>query len=375
MLFYNLTMILSVFILAILVRVALMGLPGFVYDINDWIAWSQHLGNVGLGNFYFSGVWTDYLPGYLYVLRFLYFIHTLFPNFSYELLVKTPAIISDLVLGGIIYFFAKNKIGVKKASLLSTLFLFNPPVLANSLLWAQSDGFFSIFLCLALISTFNKKHVWSAILFGIAIATKPQAILFLLLIQWPYIIITPFVVLLAFMPFFKTDLVKNIFDLLSRSTDVYPYTSLYAANIWALVGFWKKDSLTFLGLSYKLWGMLMFGVAWISSFRPRDIFKSAVLISLAFFLFPTRIHERYLYPVFPLLLLAMAVYPRDRRLLISYLALSLINGLNLYYVYATYNNNFLTIPSLLNSINTLWPVMAVTSLIIFLFLCKKQKSP
>ncbi len=375
-------MFLSVLILALVVRIGLIGLPGFVYDINDWIAWSQHLGSVGLGNFYFSGVWSDYLPGYLYVLRFLYFLHTLIPNFSYELLVKIPALMSDLVLAIIIYTFAKNRVGDKKASLFAALFLFSPSILANSLLWGQADGFFSIFLCLGILGIFSNKHIWGALAFAMAIATKPQAILFLPLVffkfkplkkLWPYFVLTPLVTLALFVPFFQTDLLKNIVGLLTRSTDVYPYTSLYAANIWALVGFWKKDSTIIWGVSYKLWGLLMFAVAWILSFRPRDIFRSAVLISLAFFLFPTRIHERYLYPVFPLLLLAMAVYPRDKRLIISYLILSIINGLNLYYVYAIYNNNFLSFPFLLNSINVLWPVLTITSLIIFIFLCKKRK--
>ncbi|GAI75159.1 unnamed protein product, partial [marine sediment metagenome] len=48
-------------------RLFLATLPGFPVDVGDFQAWSVLLADRGPWNFYDSGFFADYSPGYLYV--------------------------------------------------------------------------------------------------------------------------------------------------------------------------------------------------------------------------------------------------------------------------------------------------------------------
>ena len=93
---------------------------------------------------------------------------------------------------------------------------------------------------------------------------------------------------------------------------VYPYTSLNAYNLWALVGFWQRDDLTVGGLSLQMWGLaafVLFAVIVLWLYRRRvdsesSIFASFLLV-FGFFMLMTRIHERYLFPALAILALAL----------------------------------------------------------------------
>lgn len=78
-------------------------------------------------------------------------------------LYKLPAIISDLVLGWIIYKGARAKIGPGLAIGLMMLFLFNPAVLMDSAAWGQADSFFLIFLLLSIMGVVDRTFVRAAI--------------------------------------------------------------------------------------------------------------------------------------------------------------------------------------------------------------------
>ena len=47
------------------------GAAGFRIDVGDFTAWAHRLASVGPGEFYDPGVFSDYPPGYLYVLWFI----------------------------------------------------------------------------------------------------------------------------------------------------------------------------------------------------------------------------------------------------------------------------------------------------------------
>jgi hypothetical protein len=95
----------------------------------------------------------------------------------------------------------------------------------------------------------------------------------------------------------------ELLRLLSNAGQEYPYTSLYAFNIWAIEpGFWKPDD----GL--VVWGGVLLAAACLASvaqlWRRRDlaaILAVGALTSLAFYFLPTRAHERYLFPAVALL--------------------------------------------------------------------------
>ena len=100
----------------------------------------------------------------------------------------------------------------------------------------------------------------------------------------------------------------------------YAYLSVNAYNPWALVGAggsaslassgaWSRDTVPFLGPmpAWLLGGVLLgLGFLWALinvMLRPnrRTILVAVVVMSATFFVLPTRVHERYLFPVFAFL--------------------------------------------------------------------------
>ena len=69
------TILAVILVLGLVLRVFIAGvylpLSGFAIDIGDFSAWGQRLASVGPAHFYESGYFSDYPPGYLYVLWFL----------------------------------------------------------------------------------------------------------------------------------------------------------------------------------------------------------------------------------------------------------------------------------------------------------------
>ena len=65
-------------VIALLIRAYLLFLPAFKIDIDAWIAWSLRLHDVGFTNFYSPTYFSDYLPGYLYILYLIGFVQKVF---------------------------------------------------------------------------------------------------------------------------------------------------------------------------------------------------------------------------------------------------------------------------------------------------------
>jgi hypothetical protein len=114
-----------------------------------------------------------------------------------------------------------------------------------------------------------------------------------------------------------------------------------AFNLWALIfgiDFSRNDLGLFLGLAYKTWGQLLFGLTFLPmlailfSKKPeiKLILWSLVIVSLSSFVFLTNMHERYLYPVFPYLTILIFLFPILKPF---YILLSLIFWLNLYHLW------------------------------------------
>src|SRR3989344_2789379 len=110
-------MVLFIFISAFLIRLALSPHGSLPIDMGDWIGWSNRLGEVGFSRFY--DAWSDYLPGYLYVLWFLgnfkNFVYSFGLNIPLEIIYKFPAILADLTLVLVTYKISKKFFDQKKS--------------------------------------------------------------------------------------------------------------------------------------------------------------------------------------------------------------------------------------------------------------------
>jgi Gpi18-like mannosyltransferase len=118
----------------------------------------------------------------------------------------------------------------------------------------------------------------------------------------------------------------------------YRVTSVNAFNFWGFFGFWAPD------ISFYMIGLALFGVsAGLTLFVLHKRFNvsgewlvlfSAFMLLFAFFMLPTRIHERYLFPAFSMLALTFFSVKHSR---ILYAALTGTFLFNLSYVLISSN--------------------------------------
>ena len=311
-------------------------------DHGIFVSWSINLARNGLSVFYNS--WSDYLPGYLYVLWFLGKIRGIVPD---VLLYKLPAIFSDLLTGFLIYKIVKGKRGIIGAA----FYLLNPAIFANSALWGQVDSFTALLSTLA-VYLFPFNHVLSAVSLAVGTLVKPQAAFVLPLILFlflrnkykftkllSYCFIGLFVFIAGFVPFAgEHNLFSFIRERLVLSANQYPYTAVNVFNFWGLLGQWKPDTVYF-----QLGGYLSFLAATLifaKKIWKRDNFVY-LLMTFVFafsFMFFTRMHERHMLPVFaPLTILAAS----ESLYLIPLVGFSAVYLLNLVYSHRWISMDFL----------------------------------
>ncbi len=366
-------------------------LPGFKIDVDAWFAWAQRLNQVGLQNFYSDQIWTNYTPGYLYILYFLGWVKNLFNinDAQFYFILKLPSILAEIILGLFIYKIISKKSYIW-AKVATASVLLNPVFIFNSAIWGQIDGFFSLILLLTIYFLVEKELILSSISFGLAFLIKPQAIaiipiLILFLIKnfsYKNVLKLVFPIILVIFilpsPFFIDQPFTGIIQLFSKMLSDYSYISLFAYNFWGGIGFWVLDDKYWNNLSYQNWGYILFVIYWsiITYFyfkKKLSLFSLAALATLSFYFLPTRIHERYLYPAIVFLII-YSFSIKSKLLIILTTVLSIIHFLNLYYVYVYYNEFYLKLPKTLyipilyNFLDTNGKLLSIVSTALFVLI-------
>lgn len=375
-------------ILGLIIRLLLASLPGYKFDVDTFFAWSIRLNETPFNHFFAPDYFSDYMPGYLYILWLLGKIKILFSinDSSYYILLKIPAILSELAIGLIIYKEIKKRLDRKRGLIFSSLILFNPALIFNSSVWGQVDAVLTLFLILVYLSLNNQKIILSSMLLAISFLVKPQTVAVfpviltgtinyfsaknLLKLTLPFIIVIFLLSVLFFPDNTFISLSKHFLDTAGR----YHYTSLFAYNFWGAVGFWIPDNFTWNAVSYQLWGIILLTLYWIFIFMTGPNVKFSllslfVLATLGFYFLPTRVHERYLYPTLVFLIFYSGLITQKKFkiiMIILSLTLSVIHLLNLYYVYIFYNK-FIWLP-LYQVLEKSGLVFSLISSMIFIFL-------
>ena len=338
---------------------------GFDTDISCFASWADRMYRLGPGNFYSAEVFTDYPPGYMYILWLIGALRSIFQieygSVAHLLLLKLPSIFSDLACGFLLYREAARRCSHRQVYFLCAAYLFNPAVILNSSLWGQVDSVFT--LCLACMVLFLVKGMLapSYVAFFAALLLKPQAlflapILFLgvldqvilrnfslanLLRNLAYGIMTFCGAGLICVPFG----LENVWSQYFSTVESYPYASVNAYNFWALTGLnWVSQDNTFMGLPYYSYGycaiVLAVTVALVLGIKNRRDRKKYPALSafllISIFMFSVRMHERYLYPAMFFLLLAY-VYKPAYRLFLCYSGFSLLHFFNTAHVLYYYD--------------------------------------
>lgn len=392
-------MLILILILALVIRLFLSQFGTYYNDLAAFQLWSLDLIRSGFNNFY-SIAKSDYLPGYLYILWFtgkvFYFLNAHEIHISLELAYKMPSILADLVNGYLIFLITKRFISIKKATIASVFYLFNPVLLANSTLWGQNDSFVTIFILLSFYLLFISKYFLAFLILGLGYLVKPILIfslpiffIFSFLNQTPikniFIYLGTFisVVLLLLIPFNNTD---NFSQFLKErhfsAASWFPYTTLNAFNFWAVISSifygtldFVSDQNKFLNITFRIWGYFIFITIYsclilifIKKFKQikskQNLITSyillVILIYFSIFLFLTQIRERHLY--YSLTILTMLIPFLSVKYLFLIISSYFIYGLNLYYSFVA--------PSLTNPFLPIWIVnlLSLTNLVIFGFL-------
>lgn len=344
--------IVTVFLSALILRLFLANFGTLQLDHGTFVSWANSLAEFGFKNFYAG--WSDYLPGYLYILWVLGKINLVFPTLQ-ALTFKIPAILADLFTGLIIYQVVKNKKSLSAKAKqkwglgLFAFYVFNPAVIANSTLWGQVDSLTALFSLFS-IYIFPISYPLSAITLSVGTLIKPQAafvapaILYLFVVNnkkftdlFVYCLTGLLIFIVGFLPFTNiSNLFSFIFERLSLSASQYPYGSVNAFSFWGLFGFWKPDTIiSWIGVGLVVVINIFIFVKLIK--RKNSEYLIATISLLTTFLFLTRMHERHLLPVLSFILLSsLEILP----LLLIYFGLSLTYIANLAYAYYWITDNF-----------------------------------
>lgn len=263
---------------------------------------------------------------------------------------------ADILTAFLIFLIVRRYGSFRLAFLSMISYSFNPAIIYDSAIWGQVDSVYTLFFMLSLMLFFSDKPILSGVCLVLAILTKPQSLvllpLFALFIIRKQTLFTSAKVAAAScaafvvvaLPFYPANSILDIFRLYSSSYIQYPYNSLNAFNIWAFTGMFQPDDTQFLFMTYRMWGYLLFGMIFIYvayfTLKYKDdmsIYISSALLFFAFFMFFTRIHERYLFPVFAPLAVAMAL---DRRFSYVYVLATITFLFNLHFVLEITKNGY-----------------------------------
>ena len=350
--------VLFILLLAFSLRLYLSSFDGYKVDIGTFKAWSLAVVDLGIPDFY-SNLWCDYPPLYIYILGVIGFIYksllSTSPDVFFTTLIKMPANIADVLIAYVLYIVLRNETDVKIALFGMISYAFNPALIYNAAVWGQVEAVSTLFIFLSVLFIYYKKPELSCVFLTISILTKLICAIMLPLIAFLVIkkykndirriassaVLSVLTFLAIVLPFFyKTP--SKLISVYMGGYDYYKYTSLNAFNVWSLFGFWKPDDQTFLFLSFKTWGIILFlslmGYV-IYSLNGENLFSinfSSYILFLGFYMLVTRIHERYLFTAFVFLALC-AWLACDKKLIASYVILTITYLVNLFYALTLLN--------------------------------------
>jgi len=371
---------------AFVIRLIFIGADGFKSDVSTFEAWALMLADHSMRDFYAKAGFADYPPGYFFVLWFVGHAYKLLihadPDYSIlKAFVKLPAILTDLICSYLIFRIVRRYASLAWAFAATALFAFNPASIFISAYWGQVDSvamvltLTSILLVLESAATTGRQSAYALAGAWLAIAAS-------ILIKPPAVVIVPlllafvfatrdgkertsravatlagvagafalaYLAALAFHPGLNPlDQFRWLYGRYQYASNVYPYSSVNAFNLYAMLHhFWEPDSQTLpnwvfgsftLAQPLYVWGILLLlaltALVLTGFLQRRDgnvgpaFIEGAMILSLGYFIFSTRMHERYIFNAF---VLAMPLIWLRRRYLWAALILSVTLLANLFY--------------------------------------------
>jgi hypothetical protein len=277
-------------------------------------------------------------------------VHDLAPHAvkSAIVLLKMPATLADLATAVLIYLLLRRRLSNVFALIIGLFYVVHPAVVLNSAVWGQVDSIHTLWMFLALDAARRRRPramtAWGAL----AVLTKAQSLLlwpiWLMVLLFGFGRVQPgpvvrrlgacalvaLLVTAAVLLPFGAEGVSGVADAYTKAVGFYPVVHLNGFSAWFLINpldaprlddvsrYQRDDRPWLAGLSPRHIGMLAywavaFAVAAILWHRRCDdvaLRWAARVLPLAFFVLPTQMHERYLFPV--IALWAWAAMPTPR---------------------------------------------------------------
>ncbi|MGN6644926.1 MAG: hypothetical protein ACTHJT_00240 [Cytophaga sp.] len=311
-----------------LVLIVLIPHGGHFGDMQCWKDWASFSFKNGLGDIYSSG--TDYPPLYHYILTFFAYLkgnEDLIRNNIYEL--KYITLLFEFASVFLLFKF----INKEQRPFFFVFIMLNPGFLYNNIIWGQVDGIVGFLLMACVLSLISRKNTLGLLLYVLALNFKVQSIIYFPLVLFILVhniadfngikrialsvLAIAVLQVLIIMPFILTGSTNKLMDVIVNSVDKYPQVSMNAYNWW----FWVfeehpisiLDNGTWLNVTYKTWGLLIFFLSSVAALLPLFltclanifsnnklaikridlVFASAALVTILFFFCNTQMHERY----------------------------------------------------------------------------------
>lgn len=289
-----------------------------------------------------TSILAPYPPLSIYLFKAFSVLHV-----QTGMLITTIASIADVCIGGMIFFYFFNL--QKKALALgaSTAFLFNPAIMTVAAVWGQIDALYTAPLVFAFLALVMRKPILAAIAGTLSLFIKVQGLIFLPLLLACIAIferkklapaccamgITAGLIVAPFL--FSGDIAGVIGVYANQAVGKYHFVTMNAWNVWwPVYQFVAPDTRTIFGIQYLSIGLILFGAAYATILlllvkKKVDPIAAAVLLAFSFFMLPTEIHERY---VFPTLALFPLLFSRGNIYRIFFGILSVVFFCNLFFV-------------------------------------------
>ena len=362
--------LLGAFIVRVILSLIFYGHPT---DINCFMAWGNMVAENGMSNFYTSGAFADYPPGYMYICgaisAFCRLVGIPYGSDGMALLFKMPSTFADLLTAYLLYRMAKKRnLGEKGALLLAGIYAFTPTLMFVSGAWGQIDSVLALLIAIVILLLQSDKRILAGAVYGLAILMKPQALMFGPILAVAFIldifdhreawvkklvetvlaVVAAVVVLYVLaLPFQGSQGPLWLIDKYSSTASSYHYASIEAFNFGSLCGWnWKTADTLILWMPYYEFGMGMIVLSTLFAsvlyFFGRKqsrgaLFLASGLAVLLIFTFGHYMHERYMLPALLLILIAYLYYG-DRRLLAAFGGLTVTSFLNAACAYYVVNH-------------------------------------
>jgi Gpi18-like mannosyltransferase len=352
--------LLTLVAIALAVRLPFIDRPGLPSDIKLFVAWSETATNQGLAAL-FAREDYNYPPvaSYIFVLVGHLQRDVLDRPFSTDsesmrAALKLPALLSDLAITAALYLFLVRRTSLVIAIAGALAYALNPAIIHDAMIWGQWDALVALPMLLATICLTASRPRLATALLTTAILIKFQAIVLVPLFF--VVIVRQFgwrglqtsalsgtaTATILLIPVIVTGQFRQTIDVYVGLTHAEPWVSLNAYNLWWLVNWLQSGSPTMtlkggeslLGpLTYKqaALGLYAFAViGLVAAFARMRLSVETVSLGaaasvVAFFALAPEMHERYLLPALPLLILAFN--SRLHRWIVAILSLTLFLNL------------------------------------------------